>query len=61
MCKAARLVVEIDGAGHEDEKRDDRKTAWLESHGYQVLRIPAADVDEGIDDVIHSIYCALAL
>jgi very-short-patch-repair endonuclease len=58
MCVSERLVVEVDGAGHEAES-DDRKTGWLEANGYQVLRIPAVDVDESMDDVIHGIYLAL--
>jgi very-short-patch-repair endonuclease len=55
FCPLARLVVEIDGAGHEAE-RDDRKTAWLEREGYRVLRFLASDVDDSIDDVMDAIY-----
>jgi len=59
LCVAARLVMEVDGAGHEEES-DTRKTDWLNAAGYRVLRIPAADVDESIDDVIHGIYLQLS-
>jgi very-short-patch-repair endonuclease len=58
LCPLARLVVEIDGEGH-GEKRDDRKTAWLEREGYRVLRFPAPDVDDSIDDVMEAIYFEL--
>jgi very-short-patch-repair endonuclease len=58
LCVSERLVVEVDGEGHEAES-DDRKTGWLEANGYRVLRIPAVDVDESMDDVIHGIYLAL--
>jgi very-short-patch-repair endonuclease len=58
LCPLARLVVEVDGEGHESE-RDDRKTAWLEGQGYRVLRFPAADVDDSIDDVMDAIYLEL--
>jgi very-short-patch-repair endonuclease len=59
MCVSERLVVEVDGAGHEAES-DDRKTRWLQANGYRVLRIPVVDIDESMDDVIHGIYLALA-
>jgi len=59
LCVSERLVVEVDGTGHEAES-DDRKTRWLEAKGYRVLRIPVVDVDESIDDVIHGIYLELA-
>jgi len=58
LCVSERLVVEVDGVGHEAES-DDRKTSWLEAKGYRVLRIPAVDVDESMDDVIHGIYLEL--
>ncbi|HAF20874.1 MAG TPA: hypothetical protein DCK96_14185 [Chloroflexi bacterium] len=58
LCLSARLAVEVDGPLHEDES-DARKTKWLESAGYRVLRIPVGDVDESMDDVIHGIYLEL--
>ena len=35
-----KLVVEIDGGQHAEAQRsyDERRTAWLESQGYQVIR-----------------------
>jgi len=58
LCVSARLAVEVDGEGH-DEERDERKTAGLEAFGYRVLRIPVQEIDESIDDVIHGIYLKL--
>ena len=58
LCLSARLAVEVDGPQHEDES-DTRKTNWLESEGYRVLRVPVSDVDESMDGVIHGIYLAL--
>jgi very-short-patch-repair endonuclease len=55
-CLSARLVVEIDGAGHEDEESDDRRTKYLESQGFRVLRFPVADLDDSVDDVIQAVY-----
>jgi very-short-patch-repair endonuclease len=57
-CPSARLVVEVDGEQHEEET-DARKDAWLRTHGYQVLRIPATYAYEHIDDAAETIYQAL--
>jgi very-short-patch-repair endonuclease len=59
MCVSDRLAIEVDGSGHQDERKDDRKTNWLRSHGYRVLRIPVRDIDESMDDVVHGIYLEL--
>jgi very-short-patch-repair endonuclease len=55
-CLTARLVVELDGDGHEDEQYEDRRTAWLEAKGYTVARFGVQQVDESIDEVIEAIY-----
>ena len=59
LCISARLAIEVDGPFHEDES-DRRKTARLEAEGYRVLRIPVADIDETLDDVVHGIYLKLS-
>ena len=44
---AAKLVIEIDGAGHRTAGRgvrDEARDQWCEREGYAVLRVPAADV-----------------
>jgi very-short-patch-repair endonuclease len=58
-CLSARLVVEVDGEGHTEES-DRRKTSFLQSSGYRVVRIPVQDIDESIDDVMDTIYRELA-
>ncbi len=60
MCVSDRLAIEVDGAGHEDEDKDESKTKFLQAHGFRVLRIPVSHVDESIDDVIHGIFLELA-
>ena len=40
-CPAARLVIELDGDQHGDDKHvryDETRTNWLSVHGYHVLR-----------------------
>ena len=58
-CLRARLVVEIDSIFHEDPAKDQRKTDYLESHGFRVLRVPASETDQRLDDVIDGILCRL--
>jgi very-short-patch-repair endonuclease len=59
-CLSARLVIEVDGGEHHGGESDRRKTAYLETHGYRVLRVPVQEIDETMDDVMHGIYLALA-
>ena len=54
VCLTERLVVEIDGEFHEEES-DRRKNAYLESQGFRVLRIPASQTDQHVDEVIETI------
>jgi very-short-patch-repair endonuclease len=58
VCLSARLVVEIDGEFHKEES-DRRKTAYLESQRFRVMRIPASDTDQHLDDVMESIFWEL--
>lgn len=38
ICHEKKLIVEVDGGQHaEAVKADDERTAWLRSHGYQVI------------------------
>ena len=55
LCNSAQLVIEVDGAGHEVE-RDDQRDSYLTARGYRVVRIPVCDVDESIDQVMDGIY-----
>ena len=39
VCIERRLVIEVDGGQHAGHmKQDARRTAWLESRGFRVLR-----------------------
>ena len=63
LCEDARLVVELDGAQHladEDAwRRDRRKDALLQQHGYFILRFLAADAGKRLDAVLDSILAVL--
>jgi very-short-patch-repair endonuclease len=61
-CRAARLVVEVDGVTHgsEDEVRHDVvRTRYLEEQGWQVLRVWNADVFTARNAVCDTILMAL--
>ncbi len=57
-CARARLIIEVDGATHstQDERdADARRTAYLESCSWYVLRIRNADVYENLNGVLNTI------
>src|SRR5438552_18453887 len=57
VCLSARLVVEVDGATHGEDREtaDDQRTAYLEKVGFRVIRFWNSDVFMSIDDVAHAI------
>jgi len=63
LCADARLVVRLDGAQHlaegEAYRRDRRKDALLQQHGYFVLRFLAEDAGKQLDNVLDAILAAL--
>ena len=64
LCVEASLVVELDGGQHLTDadayRRDRRKDALLQEHGYRVLRFLAVDVGTHLDAVLDTILRALA-
>jgi very-short-patch-repair endonuclease len=61
VCLKARLVIEVDGGQHAQQSdRDDRRTAWLASRGFKVLRFWDNDVLQQTDGVVEVIRAALA-
>ena len=64
LCNDARLVVELDGGQHlsnmDAYRRDRRKDALLQEHGYLVLRFLAEDVGKRLDYVLDGILRALS-
>jgi len=59
-CLKARLVIEVDGSQHRDAfEREDRRTAWLASRGFRVMRFWNTDVLQRTEGVLESIRAAL--
>jgi len=63
LCAGAALVIELDGAQHlsdaEAYRRDRRKDALLQQHGYFVLRFLADDIAQRLDQILDAILAAL--
>jgi very-short-patch-repair endonuclease len=64
LCEKSRLVIELDGSQHladaEVYRRDRRKDAALQKHGYFVLRFLCEDLGKRLDDVLDAILRAMA-
>jgi len=61
-CREQRLIVEVDGATHStDEERahDNRRTEFLKSEGYGVIRFQNDEILNGRDEVLTLILQAL--
>ncbi len=55
-CHETKLIIELDGSSHADQKEYDAiRTAWLEAHGYTVIRFWNNQVMQEIDSVLKSI------
>lgn len=61
VARSRKLIVEIDGDTHAlCERKDARRTAWLELQGYRVIRFTNFEVGSNLDGVAHAIAAALA-
>ncbi|TZG29677.1 endonuclease domain-containing protein [Sphingomonas montanisoli] len=58
FCPRHRLAVEIDGEAHsrgDQPARDIQRDAWLRAQNLATLRIPAAEVLDDVEAVLHHI------
>ena len=61
-CAEAKLIVELDGSQHYEEKekeRDAERTTYLEQYGVRVLRIPNNEVNQNFSGVCEYIELAV--
>jgi very-short-patch-repair endonuclease len=61
-CRERRLIVEVDGATHstdEELAHDTRRTGFLKSEGYDVVRFQNDEISNGMDEVLTLILQAL--
>ena len=55
-CLSLRLVIEIDGDSHAEQvEYDESRTAYLEEHGYAVIRFTNEDVQRRLEGVLAEI------
>ena len=56
VCLEQRLIIELDGGQHaENVAYDEKRTNWLESRGYRVLRFWNNEVISNTDGVVQAI------
>ena len=56
ICLEARLIIEVDGAQHADQKQQDQnRSEFLHSSGYHVLRFWNFEVISDVDSVVERI------
>ena len=61
VARTRKLIIEIDGDTHAlCEAKDDRRTAWLEDRGYQVIRFTNFEVGSNLEGVAYTIGITLA-
>ena len=63
-CNSAKLVIELDGMQHYDEKgvkSDNTRDAYLESLGLRVMRIGNHEIDTDFDNVCTAILMEMDL
>ena len=61
-CLGARLVIEVDGGQHTTDQAvvyDGRRTAYLTSQGFHVLRFTNSEVMQNMNSVLDTIHAAL--
>ena len=61
VCQERRLIIEADGGQHAGRASDERRTAFLQSKGYRVLRFWNNDILTNLAGVAERIAAALAL
>ncbi len=62
ICLEKKLIIEIDGWTHSTEaevSNDKRRTTFLESQGFKIIRFQNIEIKEGLDEVLTLIAEAL--
>ena len=59
VCQELRLIVEADGGHHAESASDARRTAFLATKGYRVLRFWNNEILQNLEGVAETILAAL--
>ena len=55
-CIEEKIIIELDGGQHqEQQEHDEQRTAFLQAHGWQVVRFWNNDVLNNVDGVVFTI------
>jgi len=58
VCREKRLIIELDGGQHADNKRDTVRDQWLSDRHYRILRFWNNEVLGNIEGVWDMIFAA---
>ena len=61
-CPEHKLIIEVDGSGHGEDKQvtyDERRTAFLQSQGWHVIRLWNNEILKNIDNACTHIIALL--
>lgn len=61
-CIKAKTIIEVDGATHDTKQErdyDDKRTQYLESQGWNVIRVSNEDIYKHREDTLNHIYLHL--
>ena len=61
ICLQKRLIIELDGGQHNDNPADEKRTAWLESQNFKVIRFWNNDVLKNPEGVLTTILLHLKI
>jgi very-short-patch-repair endonuclease len=62
VCLELRLIIELDGSQHVDQKDyDNKRSSWLEIKGFKVIRFWNNDLTENVEGVLRVIEKQLLL
>jgi len=59
VCMEARLIIEVDGSQHAENRRDEARDAHFRSEGFRVMRFWNEEIETGLDFVCRSILMVL--
>jgi very-short-patch-repair endonuclease len=63
VCFSHKLIIELDGPQHLEvvaQNHDDRRSAWLATRGFRLVRFRNQLLDDGVAQVVETIQRALA-
>ena len=61
-CVREKFVIEVDGATHGEQHEiqyDERRTEFLETQGWKIIRYGNDEIYKNIDDVLDDVYAHL--